>query len=155
MYVWVWASFVGSLYAVCLSSLCIAHEKTCLEFLFISLSLSLSPTLELLSLLLYHVGFTLPSFLGLPSHHLPPPLLVARFVLRLLYKLLMTAKPNRENERACSASRNYLRKSTLDDVRYTPPTNRYLKKKRSCSRNVYYRLCDTYKSKFSLLQMSI
>lgn len=100
---YVWASFVGSLYAVCLSSLCIAHEKTCLEFLFtppsLSLPLSLFYSQASVSLTL-SCRFSSAFVLGLPSHHLPPlfPHIVARFVLQLLYKLLMTAKPNQENE---------------------------------------------------------
>lgn len=44
-----------------------------------------------------------------PSYHLLLLPLTSQLCLvpRLLYKLLMTAKPNRENERACPSLRNY------------------------------------------------
>lgn len=118
-----WASFVGLLCAVCLSSLCIAHEKTCLESLFIPPSLSLSFPLS--SSFTLSCRFLSTIFvLGVLNHHLPPSSshrhIVARFVPQLLYKLLMTAKPNRETERTCSTSRNYQRKLTLDlNVQYS------------------------------------
>lgn len=69
-------------------------------------------------------GVLIPSPPFPPLVPLPPPpasLCVPRLVALLLYKLLMTAKPNRENERAwpTSSRESYPRKSTLNlDFRY-------------------------------------
>lgn len=90
-----WASFVGPLCAVCLSSLCIAHEKTCLE----SLSISFPPTV---SVSLLQLPFDEVGCWSLHPHTRPPRFCsrLCTSVALLLYKLLMTAKPNRQNERA-------------------------------------------------------
>jgi len=101
-----------------------------------SLSLSLSLSLFLpLSYSQASVSFTLScrfssTFIrGCQATIYYSPHIVARLIPWLLYKLLMTAKPNRKNERTCPALRNYLAKSTLDlNVRYHQPSNRHYEK---------------------------